>query len=238
MTMPHEHHHEPNAEQPAVHGMLIVGDVRVLMSHLPMFHAPHDYQIIIETSLSAPGFDPRQKYVDDRHATLAPIYTWVPKPFVLSDLLKPNPAPPTMVGAIFRGHFERGGIAITGDDVEARVERILYSRRLIASDPPLTERRYFIFGSPSEPFLAHVITRPPDFDQITAVEIAAPRADWLTDWRGVGIALKIDGIDRAINAPLREGDQVNATKLDAPSAGSAVLTVRREFYLETGDLAP
>lgn len=237
MTMP-EHHHEPNAEHPAVHGMLMVGKARVLMSHLPMFHAPHDYQIILETSLSAPGFDPRQKYVGDRHATETLIYTWVPKPFVLSDLLKAHPAPPAMVGTIFRGHFERGGIAITDDNVAARVECILYSRRLVATDPASADRRYVLFGNPSEPFLAHLITRPPDFDQITAVEIAPPHVDWLTRWQGVGIALKIDCVERAINTPLREGDQLNATQLDAPATGSAALTVGREFYLETGDFAP
>ena len=142
-----------------------------------------------------------------------------------------------MVGTIFRGHFERGGIAITGDDVEAMVERILYSRRLVASDPALAERRYVMFGSPSEPFLAHVITRPPDFDQVTAIEIAAPSADWLAGWEGVGIRLKIDGIARSLDTALREGDQVSATRLDGLATGSAVLAVRREFYLETGDLA-
>ena len=237
MTIPPRHHHEPNAEHPAVHGMLMVGQARVLMSHLPMFHAPHDYQIILETSLSAPGFDPQKKYVDDRNATQTRTYTWVPKPFVLSDLLRSHAVPPTMVGTIFRGHFERGGIAITGDDVEARVERILYSRRLVASDPALAERRYVMFGSPSEPFLAHLITRPPDFDQVTAIEIAAPCADWLAGWEGVGISLKIDDTDGSPDRALREGDQVSATRLDGLATGSAVLTVRREFYLETGDLA-
>jgi hypothetical protein len=73
-------------ERPAVHGMLMVGEARVLLSHLPMFHAPHDQQIILEASLSAPGFNPQKKYVDDRNATQTRIYTWVPKPFVLSDL--------------------------------------------------------------------------------------------------------------------------------------------------------
>jgi hypothetical protein len=142
-----------------------------------------------------------------------------------------------MVGTIFRGHFERGGIAITADDVEARVERIPYSRRLVASDPPLAERRYVMFGSLSEPFLAHVITRPPDFDQIMAIEIAAPSSDWLAGWEGIGIALKIDGSDRLLNTALREGHQVKATRLDGLATDSAVLTVRREFYLETSDLA-
>jgi hypothetical protein len=235
--MPAQHHHEPNLERPAVHGMLMVGQARVLLSHLPMFHAPHDQQIILEASLSAPSFDPQKKYIDDRNATQTRIYTWVPKPFVLSDLLASRPPLPTMVGTIFRGHFERGGVAITADDVEARVERILYSRRLVPSDPPLAERRYVMFGSPSEPFLAHVITRPPDFDQVTAIEIAAPSADWLEGWEGVGITLKIEGTDRSPNTALREGDQVSAARLDGLASGSAVLTVRREFYLERGDLA-
>jgi hypothetical protein len=106
----------------------------------------------LKPSLLAPSFDPKKKYVDDRNATQTRIYMWVPKPFVLSDLLASRPAPPTMVGTIFRGHFERGGVAITADDVEARVERILYSRRLVPSDPPLAERRHVMFGSPSEPF--------------------------------------------------------------------------------------
>jgi hypothetical protein len=143
MKMSAQHYHEPNPERPAVHGMLMVGEARVLLSHLPMFHAPHDQQIILEASLSAPGFDPQKKYVDDRNATQTKIYTWVPKPFVLSDLLASRPAPPTMVGIIFRGHFERGGVAITADNVEARVERILYSRRLVPSDPDCSMRMIF-----------------------------------------------------------------------------------------------
>ena len=35
--------------------MLMVGETPLLMSHLPMFHSPHDYQILLETSLTAPG---------------------------------------------------------------------------------------------------------------------------------------------------------------------------------------
>ena len=104
MKMPAQHHHEPNPERPAVHGMLMVGEARVLLSHLPMFHAPHAQQIILEASLLAPSFDPKKKYVNDRNATQTRIYTWMPKPFVLSDLLASRPGPPTMVGTIFRGH--------------------------------------------------------------------------------------------------------------------------------------
>jgi hypothetical protein len=47
MTMPQQHDHGASSAQgdhPAVHGMLMVGETQVLMSRLPMFHSPHDYQ--------------------------------------------------------------------------------------------------------------------------------------------------------------------------------------------------
>jgi hypothetical protein len=88
--------------------MLIVGATRVLMSHLPMFHPPHDYQVLLEVSLSAAGSDPLQTYIDDRRASKSKLYTWLPKPFLLSDLVADPKVPLNMVGVIYRGHFERG----------------------------------------------------------------------------------------------------------------------------------
>jgi hypothetical protein len=232
-----QHHHEPGTEHPAVHGMLIVGETRVLLSHLPMFHVPHDYQMLLEVSLSAPGSDPLKTYLDDRKATQGKVYTWVPKPFLLSGLDTSPSTPLTMTGTIFRGHFERGGEAITSDDVEAKVERVLYSRRLDQMDPQVLQRRYLMFGSPAEPFLAHVITRPPDFDQVTGIEITVQPADWLAGWDGSAIVLNIDGAVVPPGTPLREGDQVKTSRADDPANGIATVTVRREFYFETGDLA-
>jgi hypothetical protein len=45
-------------EHPAVHGMLVVGEGQLFLSHLPMFHAPHDYQIIMEVRLRGDESDP------------------------------------------------------------------------------------------------------------------------------------------------------------------------------------
>jgi hypothetical protein len=195
--MPHEHDHgasspqgHPQGEHPAVHGMLIVGETRVLMSHLPMFHAPHDYQMLLETSLSAPGADPFKTYLDDRKTSMEKVYTWVPKPFQISVLAANRQAPLTMVGTIFRGHFERGGVAITADDVEVKVTRVLYACRFTPETPPPADLRYLIFGSPAEAFLAHLITRAPDFDQILAAKFATPAPDWLGTWDGAAIELR------------------------------------------------
>ncbi len=235
MTM--EHHHGPGAEHPAVHGMLIVGESRVLLSHLPMFHAPHDFQMFLEVSLSAPASDPLKRYLDDRKATQTRIYTWVPKPFVLSGLAMSPPTLLTMTGTIFRGHFERGGEPITSGDVSAKVERVLYSRRLDQMNPPRIEPRYLLFGSRQEPFLAHVIAKPPDFDQISGVDIAAGSANWLTGWDGSAVALDVGGVGASLDSRLREGDQVNARRADDLASGTAIVTLRREFYFETDDLA-
>ena len=71
MPMSHDHGGHspqtgPQSDHAAVHGMLMVGEDRSLMSHLPMFHSPHDYQLLLEVNLSAPGSDPLKTYLDDR----------------------------------------------------------------------------------------------------------------------------------------------------------------------------
>jgi len=240
MPMPSDHggHSSdaaPHDDHPAVHGMLMVGETRLLMSHLPMFHPPHDYQVLLEVSLSAPGSDPLKAYLDDRKASKSKVYTWVPAPFQLSALVADRSAHPTMTGKIFRGHFERGGVPITAKNVAARVERVFYAGRLDPKAQPPTELRYLMFGSSAEPFLAHLITRPPDFDQILAAEIKAPPPDWLGAWDGGVIALRIEG--RSSGEALREGDQVRATRLDDSAAEAFMVAMPTEFYLETGDLA-
>jgi hypothetical protein len=240
MPMPSDHgghssDTSPQGDHAAVHGMLMIGESRLLMSHLPMFHSPHDYQILLEVSLTAPGSDPLKTYLDDRKASKSKVYTWVPTPFHLSALVADRSAHPIMVGTIFRGHFERGGIPITANDVVARVERVFYAGRLDPKAQPLTELRYLMFGSSAEPFLAHLITRPPDFDQILAAEIKASPPGWLGAWDGGILALRIEG--RSPGEALREGEQVQAARLDDPAAEAFAIAMPIEYYLETGDLA-
>lgn len=224
-------------DHPAIHGMLIIGEARVLMSHLPMFHSPHDFQVLLEVSLSMAGAAPSKTYLDDRRDTMSKVYTWVPKPFVLSTLVADPTMQPTMIGTIYRGHFERGGVAITSDQVEARVGRVLYARRLDPKAPAPTELRYLMFGSPAELFLAHLITKPPDFDQVLVAQVEIPLDGWLGGLDGTAIALRIEGSGHAPNVPLKEGDRFRATRLDSPVIDAHPLAVSTEFYFETGDLA-
>jgi hypothetical protein len=222
----------PGHEHPAVHGMLVVGEGQVFLSHLPMFHAPHDYQIIMEVRLRGKDSNPHALYTRDRRNTGERLYTWVPKPFILPGLVSSPPSVSTMQGAVFRGHFERGGTPITADTVLAEVARILYSRQLILADDASSRLRYVLFGSPHEPFLAHLITRPPDSDHVLSVVL--PQVP--SRWDGSSLVLEISDRQNVLDQRLREGDEVDCKILSQPGPGLRVI-VGQEIYFETGDLA-
>src|SRR3954470_1401111 len=74
------------------HGMLVVGTSTSFFSHLPMFMAPHDFQVIFEGTFSAPGSDPQRIYKEDRKAhPQTHVYTFNPVEFVMTDLVPPAP---------------------------------------------------------------------------------------------------------------------------------------------------
>jgi hypothetical protein len=99
--------HTMSNDKPSTHGMLLVGSEKIYASHLPMFHSPHNYQIILELELSKMD---KQKYVIDKNKNLNyTTYTIEPETFVLPDMV--NLPRPFKVN-LYRGHFERGGIQI------------------------------------------------------------------------------------------------------------------------------
>lgn len=157
-------------DPPAVHGMLLVGTNRIFLSHLPMFHPPHNYQVLLAATLTAKETDPAAAYLEDRRKTGAKLYTWVPEPLSLPSLIaKGEGTPSTMYGVIFRGHFERGGTPLTSDRVRADVTRVFHFRRFVPGTDPAEHSKYILFGEPDDWYLAHWITRPPDYDQVLSV---------------------------------------------------------------------
>lgn len=222
----------PPHDHPAVHGMLIVGESRILLSHLPMFHPPHDYQILLEVSVREDDGDPFGAYVRDRRESGERLYTWVPKPFALSRLRDAAQEPFAMEGTIFRGHFERGGVPISSDGVLAVVTRLLYFRKFAPAAPRPQTLQYLLFGSPEEPFLAHAIARPPDYDHILSARIAGPPG-----WDGAALPVEITGRANTPEDRLREGEEIEARPLTPEPGDPASVVIGRDYYFETGDLA-
>ena len=127
-------------EEPNFHGMVLVGEKRAYLYHLPMFHSPHDYQAIFEVSLTSDDADvmpayrrdrmdnppggPSRPNADSRMYGFAPTIDLsdanpLTDLFILSDLVTPaDPHDPTsppireaFMGTIFRGHFLRSRVA-------------------------------------------------------------------------------------------------------------------------------
>lgn len=143
------------ADVPSVHGMLMFGDKKLYASHLPMFHAPHDYQLILEIS------------VNSSVPNSAAQYTLEPQIMDLSKVISGEIT--SFQAHLYEGHFEKGGINL--GSIQVNVEKIIYSKKLDANEKS-SRAKYILFGGEGEYFAAHVIQGQPSFDQI--VEISQP----------------------------------------------------------------
>lgn len=219
-------------DAPAVHGMLLIGTNHIFLSHLPMFHSPHDYQVLLAATLTATEIDPTAAYLEDRRKTGARLYTWAPEPFSLPSLVKKHDgASPVMYGTIFRGHFERGGTPLMSDRVRADVTRVFHFRRFIPSTYLAEHSKYILFGESDDWYLAHWITRPPDFDQVLSVVLRRDLPFEIPESNSI----LLNDRENCVEHRLVAGEKISGTAL--PSERAVDFEVGIEIYIETNELA-
>jgi hypothetical protein len=154
----------------SVHNMLLFGLETAYLSHFPLFSfpgfdSPHNFQVILEIDLG----ESQAAYASDRrNYPETKIYTFSPEKFVLKNLLPPTSLS-AFSGTIFRDHLEKRGKPIK--DAQATVKKILCFREFNTKASRPTRLEYLVFGKGPETFMAHLITKPPDFDQILSVKI-------------------------------------------------------------------
>ncbi|MFD0267219.1 hypothetical protein ACFVGY_11560 [Streptomyces sp. NPDC127106] len=235
----------PEVEPMGFHGMVVVGEETVYLSHLPMFSNPdHAFQVLLEVSLSNGSGEAQKIYTEDRRQTGTDLYTLNPEAFRITDLVTPagQPALTSFNGTLVRGHFERGGVDLI-DPVRVDVRRVVHFRRLDERDARPADLTYLAFGKGGELFLAHRIVTPPDFDHLLAVgNLRSVSGVSLTDAvLAKGPRLAIPGRADNPRDRLTEGQQVAASLLDggagAPGSIDLRFTLAREFYFEEGELA-
>jgi hypothetical protein len=194
-------------DPPSVHGMLVVGKGTIYLSHLPMFHSPHDYQVILEAE-----FDPASSsaYAKSLKSHAEPVYTIAPETGVLAEMAQVGRS---FKAELFRGHFEREGVPL--GPALVTIKKVVYFRKFdpLALKPPGLE--LVLFGNAQEQFAAHVIQAKPDFDQVLGVETKLDLEE--------GAVVK--SYARAENAPLKQQQTLTDLK------------VKKVFYTETGDLS-
>jgi len=156
------------------HGMALFGGREGLYaSHLPIFHPPHDYQVILRVRLADAKLDGELRQRLDGKTAL---WTIDPEKFELDRLAPGAPAPLREFGAtLVQGHFEQGGKP-QYRNVRMVVDEVLLFRRLSLQTAESTSARYLQVGEGRQRFLVKTIDSRPDFDHIVAYR-AAPGAD-------------------------------------------------------------
>jgi hypothetical protein len=202
-------------DHPSVHGMAMVGTHKIYLSHLPMFHSPHDYQAILEVSLSAEG---QEKYLQSKASSSETLYTLVPESFVLPEMIA-NPKP--FKASLFKGHFERDGVEIVSD-VTVTITKVLYFRKFWPQVLLPLDTSYLIFGNAQEQFAAHTITAKPDFDQLLSISTSPE--------------LTAELEKKSIVQKTFAGKK-NQEPLQAPEVLNNEIEVKQNLYLEFGDLS-
>lgn len=152
------------------HGMaLFGGQPGLYASHLPMFHAPHDYQVILQVHVADPATDAALRHRLDGKTAL---WTIAPEKFELSRLAPASAAPLRQFKAdLVQGHFEQGGKTQFAASTIV-VDKVLMFRQLSPAQKTSTQASYVQIGSGSQRYLVKQIDSRPDFDHIVSYAAA------------------------------------------------------------------
>jgi len=155
--------HDAPAVRMGTHGMVLFGrGGKLYASHIPMFHPPHDVQLLLQVELE--GGAAQRDFADG-------LYTLEPERFDLSALMAGRLT--QFRAGLYRGNFEGGGSALH-KDVTVRVKRVLHASALKPDAAPLPHLRYLVVGEGRDAFLVHALGRAPDFDQVLRVRFEEP----------------------------------------------------------------
>lgn len=238
----------PASDPIATHNMLVVGEKTIYLSHLPMFQEknsppmPHRYQAILEVGFAKKGSDAANIYAKDRQAhQRTKIYTITPDPFILPMIVSSggNSSPLRQFnGDIFRGHLEKlqKGEKQILSGVDVTIKRVVYFRQFDPTANKPAQLEYLLFGKGQELFLAHLITAPPDFDQVVAVTLSGHSFSDEELAKGVKIVFrntKNNPSTRQKEGQLAEG---SFTTSGSSAPQNIQVKVNRELYFEEGEL--
>ena len=241
-------------DAPNTHNMMLVGTKGAFLSHLPMFvdkgpgpefDSPHRFQIILEATFTNGERNLTDVYFKDRlKNSSVKMYTLNPELFVLSHLNPKGMAIKKFRGsALIRGHLERGGKSFIGDfenppeggAFDVNVVNVVHFHEFDPKAAKPTTLEYLLFGKNSELFLAHLITKPNDFDQI--ISIKTIDQSFSDEELREGRRIVFSNRGNTAKERLKEKGR-DTGMLQIPGAASRPVQVEvvREFYFEEGEL--
>lgn len=242
--LPGDHSHgDHSPEMPAppigVHGMLLVGNDPIYLSHLPMFMAPHNYQAILRVSLDGKASSRLKDF--QAHFGRDFLYTVKPEEFSIVDLLPVGDAEPvvrTFTADVVKGHFEKGGDPIT-EGATVTVHEVTHFDELGNADSKPADLEYILFGNGPQFFLAHRITVAPDFDHVVSVNISgAEFTEAELSRERSGVTVTFDGRSNSPDERLKAGQTLGGRGhvIGAHQFQDLQVEVLTEIYFEEGEL--
>ena len=235
----------------AFHGQGLYGLDNLYLVHLAVFMGapgshPHNFQVILEVDLDDEAA--HSQYRADRSQDPMSLYTATPVPFDQTALVADYPGLPALDGiaatSIVRGHFEQGGVPIA-QEVNFDIARVVYFREFFLGGPKLGDQNYLLFGRGGEAFGAHLLSAPPDFDQMISVEVdvtGSPGEELvseITEALAAGIYLRLPERLNQEGTRLQPGSEV-ACSLSIPSSSTPIpvmVRVSDEIYCESGEFS-
>jgi hypothetical protein len=194
----------------SVHGMVLFGSEKLYLSHIPLFGNPHNIQVVVEAKIVAGSVPSTAAFANQ-------LYTVRPRPFSLSDLA--NGTLRTITGTVYLGNFESGGTPAF-QNVTFEVSRTVFRRGLVQQTPKSPTLDYIAVGTPTEPYLVHILDAPSAWDHIVKVQL--PEDSWLDAAAlEAGTIVSIEGGVNSMQTRLRANSTIEANKLSSEPATDA-----------------
>ncbi|WP_199609172.1 hypothetical protein [Flocculibacter collagenilyticus] len=153
--------------------MVMFGEQQLYVSHLGLYHFPHDYQIILPVKLSD---NDEAETINLWRKTYKGLITIKPEIFNLSLLFPHHNASSashattkltTITVDIYEGHFERGGV-LKWPNVQLTLDKAIIFRPL-QIDSDISGVNYYVFGDKQNSYMVYQIGARPDRDHILKI---------------------------------------------------------------------
>ncbi|PMG78643.1 hypothetical protein BCU84_07095 [Shewanella sp. 10N.286.51.B7] len=227
-----------------LHGMtLFGGDDGLFASHLPMYHQPHNVQMVMQFHFSDAATDKAVKQQLAQQSTQSEqLWTIVPKPFDLMRLHPDSDNPLTHLQIeVVEGHFERGGtsrfssqkiiidkvIIFTELSMQTAQEKTNIAQYLMIAASNQSQNQFLIKLLENRPEADHLL-RVLNPDRPMTYQVNSALTEQLTTEKQAG----------PFTAPitLELSNSLHASKVEFAEHLSISPEQLIEIYLETGEL--
>ena len=225
------------------HGQIVLGKKAPrALYHLPIFmsnpkHHPHNFQVVLAVSPVDETDVATARYAQERGEHPNSLYTAVPPTFNQMALMENAGGEPLRrfrSVELYRGHFEKPEKHHLGDSNLA-IERVVYLNEFNPTAKPAKTLAYLLFGRGEERFMVHLLSGPPDYDQI--LEVAVEGDEFPNERLERGVFVELGERPNNVEHRLVAGEAVTCSIADAGAMSQVTLRVLADRYCEVGELA-